>query len=77
MTEVERSQRRLRDLRDHVFTNGQFPWQYALAAYVALAAISMGVCPQLFPGVKAYYILIGEPLFAPPSTLHASLTVPG
>ena len=59
MTAEQRKALRLRDLRDHVFMKGQIPTKWALAAYVGLAAICMGVTPQLFPGVKAYYILIG------------------
>ena len=62
MTEQQKYQVRLRDLRDYVFLNGQIPWKFAAAMYVALAAISVGVAPQLFPGTKAYYLLIGTPL---------------
>ena len=60
MTPEQRRVRKLRDLQDYVFLQGQIPTWVALSAYVALAAICMGVAPQLFPGVKAYYVLIGE-----------------
>ena len=61
LTAEERHVRKLRALREYVFTQGQFPIWLAAAMYVALAAICMGVAPQLFPGVKAYYVLIGKP----------------
>ncbi len=60
MTPEQRRLRKLRDLQDYIFLNGQIPTWVAISMYVALAAISMGVAPQLFPGVKAYYVLIGE-----------------
>lgn len=61
LTEEELHQKKLQDLRDRIFLEGQIPWKWAVAAYVALAAITTGVTPQLFPGVKAYYIVIGQP----------------
>lgn len=62
MTPEERHEFKLRQLRDHVFLNGQIPTKIALACYVGMAAICMGVTPKLFPGVKAYYVLIGMAL---------------
>ena len=59
MTPEEQHELKLRNLRDYIFLNGQIPTKIALALYVALAAVCMGVTPQLFPGVKAYYVLIG------------------
>lgn len=49
--------------RDHarrieIFTKEGIPPWVALSGYVALAAISIGVLPQLFTPVKWYYILI-------------------
>ena len=64
MTPEQRRVRKLRDLQDYVFLQGQIPTWVALSAYVALAAICMGVAPQLFPGVKAYYVLIGKLLLS-------------
>lgn len=59
-SEEERQACKLQALQDHVFLQGQIPWKYAAAMYVALAAICIGVTPQLFPGVKAYYVLVGK-----------------
>ena len=60
MTPEERYEHKLRALRDYVFLNGQIPTKIALAIYVGIAAVCMGVTPQLFPGVKVYYVLIGK-----------------
>ena len=60
MTPEERSEHKLRGLRDYVFLKGQIPTKIALGIYVGIAAVCMGVTPKLFPGVKVYYVLIGE-----------------
>ena len=65
MTPEERYEHKLRGLRDYVFLNGQIPTKIALGIYVAIAAVCMGVTPKLFPGVKVYYVLIGELLTGP------------
>ena len=64
MTPEERYEHKLRGLRDYVFLKGQIPTKIALGTYVAIAAVCMGVTPKLFPGVKVYYVLIGEQLTA-------------
>lgn len=44
--------------RTEIFMKDGIPPWVALAGYVTLAAISIGVVPQIFPAVKWYYILI-------------------
>ncbi|KAK9803708.1 hypothetical protein WJX73_003954 [Symbiochloris irregularis] len=44
---------RIRDLRDKAFMAGAIPQWVGWTAYACLAAISIGVTPQLWPGVKA------------------------
>lgn len=58
MTASQRQERKLRDLRDFIFLNGQFPEWIAYIIYGALVVIALGVIPQLFPGVKAYQVLV-------------------
>lgn len=43
---------RVRNLRDKVFMTNAIPNWVAVVSYVCLAAISIGVTPQLWPGVK-------------------------
>lgn len=46
---------------------GAIPQWVAWTAYACLAAISIGVTPQLWPGVKAYYMVVAyiiAPFFA-------------
>ena len=65
MTPEERHESKLRQLRDFIFLKGQIPTKIALGVYVAIAAVCMGVAPKLFPGVKAYYVLIGMSFLQP------------
>ena len=60
-------QLRVRNMRDKVFMTDVIPLWVAASAYATLAAISIGVMPQLWPGVKAYYVLVAyilAPIFA-------------
>lgn len=65
--ETLEEQLRIRAMRDKVFMTNVVPNWVAAAAYVVVAAISIGVMPSLWPGVKAHYVLIAyilAPLFA-------------
>jgi OPT family oligopeptide transporter len=64
LTEEQLYVKKLTALRDFVFMKDSINWKIAIGGYVALAAICIGVCPQLFPGVKAYYVLVAY-LIAP------------
>ncbi|KAL4184557.1 hypothetical protein AMTRI_Chr10g226140 [Amborella trichopoda] len=50
--------------RNEIFMKDRVPLWFAASGYTALAAISMGVIPKLFPSAKWYYILISY-LIAP------------
>nr|XP_048329834.1 probable metal-nicotianamine transporter YSL8 isoform X2 [Ziziphus jujuba var. spinosa] len=50
--------------RTQLFLKDQIPTWFAIAGYVAIAAISIGTLPQLFPQLKWYYIVVIY-LFAP------------
>jgi OPT family oligopeptide transporter len=50
--------------RTQLFLKDQIPTWFAVAGYVAIAAISIGTLPHLFPELKWYYIVVIY-LFAP------------
>ncbi|XP_066343344.1 probable metal-nicotianamine transporter YSL13 [Miscanthus floridulus] len=50
--------------RNELFLKDQIPWYAALGGYVAIAAISIGTVPQIFPQLKWYHILVAY-IFAP------------
>ncbi|CAN6268600.1 unnamed protein product [Urochloa humidicola] len=50
--------------RNELFLKDQIPWYVALGGYVAIAAISIGTVPQIFPQLKWYHILVAY-IFAP------------
>jgi OPT family oligopeptide transporter len=50
--------------RNEHFLKDQIPWYAALGGYVAIAAISIGTVPQIFPQLKWYHILVAY-IFAP------------
>uniref|UniRef100_A0A0D6QUV8 Uncharacterized protein n=1 Tax=Araucaria cunninghamii TaxID=56994 RepID=A0A0D6QUV8_ARACU len=45
--------------RNMIFMRDSIPFWAAASGYVLLAAISVGVMPQIFPPVKWYYVLVG------------------
>lgn len=45
---------RVRNLRDKVFMTDAMPTWAAWTAYICLAAVSIGVTPQIWPGVKVW-----------------------
>ncbi|KAH7529472.1 hypothetical protein FEM48_Zijuj05G0187500 [Ziziphus jujuba var. spinosa] len=50
--------------RTQLFLKDQIPTWFAVAGYVAIAAISIGTLPHIFPQLKWYYIVVIY-LFAP------------
>jgi OPT family oligopeptide transporter len=50
--------------RTELFLKDQIPRSVAYGGYVAVAAISIGTLPQVFPQLKWYYILVAY-IFAP------------
>ncbi|KAL4186159.1 hypothetical protein AMTRI_Chr09g32400 [Amborella trichopoda] len=63
--------------RNEVFMSDSIPPYIAAAGYVALAAISIGVLPQIFPQLKWYFVLITytfAPVFAFCNAYGAGLT---
>ncbi|KAF8702755.1 hypothetical protein HU200_032585 [Digitaria exilis] len=50
--------------RTELFLKDQIPRSVAFGGYVAVAAISIGTLPQVFPQLKWYYILVAY-IFAP------------
>ncbi|KAL6903470.1 hypothetical protein ACP4OV_004283 [Aristida adscensionis] len=50
--------------RNQLFLKDQIPWYVAVGGYVAVAAISIGTVPQLFPQLEWYHILVAY-IFAP------------
>uniref|UniRef100_A0A0C9S916 TSA: Wollemia nobilis Ref_Wollemi_Transcript_9812_2388 transcribed RNA sequence n=1 Tax=Wollemia nobilis TaxID=56998 RepID=A0A0C9S916_9CONI len=50
--------------RNEMFMKDRIPLWVALSGYVAVAAISIGVIPQIFPPVKWYFVLVAY-IFAP------------
>jgi hypothetical protein len=44
--------------RTHLFLKDQIPTWFAVAGYVAIAAISTATLPHIFPELKWYYILV-------------------
>ncbi len=65
--ETLEEQLRIRALRDKVFMKDAIPTWVALTGYVVVAALAIGIMPQLWPGVKAYYVLVAyilAPVFA-------------
>ena len=50
--------------RQQLFLKDQIPTWFAVSGYVAVAAISIGILPHMFPQLKWYYILVIY-LFAP------------
>ncbi|KAK4782402.1 hypothetical protein SAY86_016504 [Trapa natans] len=51
--------------RTHVFLKDQIPTWFAISGYVAIAAVSTGTLPQIFPQLKWYYVLVVY-VMAPP-----------
>ncbi|XP_020523829.1 probable metal-nicotianamine transporter YSL12 [Amborella trichopoda] len=54
----------LKARRNEIFMKDHVPLWFAASGYTALAAISIGVIPKIFPSAKWYYILISY-LIAP------------
>uniref|UniRef100_A0A0D9W7B7 Uncharacterized protein n=1 Tax=Leersia perrieri TaxID=77586 RepID=A0A0D9W7B7_9ORYZ len=50
--------------RTELFLKDQIPKTVALGGYIAVAAVSIGTLPQIFPQLKWYYILVAY-VFAP------------
>ncbi|XP_057857692.2 probable metal-nicotianamine transporter YSL12 isoform X1 [Cryptomeria japonica] len=50
--------------RNEMFMKDRIPLWVAGSAYIALAAIAMGIIPKIFPPVKWYYVLVAY-TFAP------------
>ncbi|EEC77667.1 hypothetical protein OsI_16700 [Oryza sativa Indica Group] len=50
--------------RTELFLKDQIPKKVAFGGYVAVAAVSIGTLPQIFPQLKWYYILVAY-VFAP------------
>ena len=48
-------------LRDVIFLKDNINIWLVIALYVALSGISIGCLPQLFPGVKAQYVVVRSP----------------
>ncbi|KAF7069212.1 hypothetical protein CFC21_074873 [Triticum aestivum] len=63
--------------RKELFQKDQIPWYIAYGGYVAVAAVSIGTVPQIFPQLKWYQILVAymvAPILAFCNAYGAGLT---
>ena len=52
ISEMDREQRRIQELRDCVFMKGQIPWWIAAIGYCLFGVLAIVVIPLLYPPAK-------------------------